>query len=64
MTLALDPVIITGMTELAKLALQQYFNYAKVAGKTEAEIEEIYQAERTRFMARHPDDLPDVGEDT
>lgn len=61
--MALPPTVITGFFELAKLGLQAYFQYMRVAGKTDEEIEATYQAERAAFQARPPDQLPDVPPD-
>ena len=46
--------------ELAKLTIQTYFSYMKIAGKTDEEIEEIYSEEKAKFTANKPEDLPEV----
>jgi hypothetical protein len=61
------PLIIAGASELAKLALQSYFQYARMSGMTEEQVEQTYQAEKVRFKANAPSTLPpppDVPGDT
>ena len=56
----MEPAVVAGTVELAKLALQFYFQYMRVAGKAEEEIEEVYATQKVAFLARNPADLPDV----
>jgi hypothetical protein len=60
--MTVNPMIVTGFVELAKLALQTYFQYMRVAGKSDEEIEALYTAEKSAFLARSPANLPDVEE--
>jgi hypothetical protein len=46
--------------EAARLALQSYFMQMQLAGKTEEEIEQIYNEEKIKFLANRPEDLPEV----
>jgi hypothetical protein len=62
--MTIPAVVITGAFELAKLGLQTYFQYMRVAGKTDAEIEQTYQAEKAAFAERSPENLPPVPPDT
>lgn len=36
----------------AKLALQMFFNYMQAAGRTEAEIRQLFVSEKEKFFAR------------
>jgi hypothetical protein len=56
-------IILASATELAKLALQTYFQYARMSGMTPEQIEETYQSESVRFKANAPDTLGDVPPD-
>ena len=58
--MSLDPTLAAGLIELAKLSLQGYFSAMRQAGKTEDEINQLFEEEYAGFKARHPDDLPDV----
>ena len=60
----LPVAIIAGLIELGKVALQSYFSLMRMAGKSEAEIEAMYQTEKKEFKANPPESLPDVPEDT
>ena len=51
--------IILGLIELAKAGLQAFFSAMRLAGKSQEEIEEIYQAEKAYFEAHPPESLPD-----
>ena len=51
-------MIIAAASELAKLSLSSYFQYARMSGMTEEQIEQNYQAEKARFKANAPDTLP------
>lgn len=51
---------ITAGVELAKLALQIYFLALQTAGKSEEEMDKIYQEQKTYFVANPPSTLPDV----
>ncbi len=57
-------IIIASAAELAKLALQSYFQYARMSGMTEEEIQATYESEKARFISNAPDTLPDVPPDT
>ena len=48
------------LLEGAKLAIQSYFNYMRLAGKTPEEMEEVFQKERETFLKNNPKDLPEV----
>jgi hypothetical protein len=56
---AVAPIVVAGAFELAKIGLQSYFEYMRIAGKTDAEIEQVYAAERDGFTARRPELLQD-----
>lgn len=56
----MDPVTSALILEGAKLALQLYFTNMKLSGKTEAEIETMFQVEKAKFDQNNPADLPDV----
>jgi hypothetical protein len=56
-------IIIASASELGKLALQSYFQYARMSGMTPEQTEQTYQSEKTRFQANHPDTLGDVPPD-
>ena len=55
--------IVTGLIELGKLGLQAWFQANRLAGKTEDEIDALYNAEKKEFQANNPDNLPDVPPD-
>lgn len=55
-------LILASAAELAKLALQSYFQYARMSGMTPEQIEETYVSEKARFQSNAPDTLPDVPE--
>ena len=44
---------------VAQLILQAYFAYMEQQGKTEAELEALYQTEKTSFYANKPENLAD-----
>jgi len=56
-------LIIAGASELAKLALQSYFQYARMSGMTPEQMEQTYQAEKMRFEQNAPETLGDVPPD-
>lgn len=56
-------LIIAGASELAKLALQSYFQYARMSGMTPEQMEQTYQAEKMRFESNAPETLGDVPPD-
>ena len=60
----LPVAIIAGLIELGKIGLQAYFSAMRMAGKSEAEIDAMYQGEKKEFEANPPESLPDVPEDT
>ncbi len=47
-----------GGIAIAQLLLQAYFAYEEQQGKTQAEMDALYQQERTSFYANKPEDLP------
>lgn len=51
----MDPAV--AILESGKLILQAYFNFMRQAGKTEEEIELIYQSEKAQFDLNRPEDL-------
>lgn len=53
------PIVVAGAFEMAKLGLQSYFQYMAIAGKTEQEMEQVYQAEKAGFHDRRPELLKD-----
>lgn len=55
--MAIDPA--TAGFEFAKMALQVWFAYQEQSGKSEAELEAIYQEERKAFYENRPEALPD-----
>ena len=58
--LAANPALIGFVLEGAKLALQSFFSIMRVSGKTDGEIEKMFQDEWTEMLKRDPEDLPDV----
>lgn len=56
----MSEVIIAGIIELAKMGLSIYFQSMRMAGKTQEEIEAMYEAEKAEFYTNNPDNLPDV----
>lgn len=44
---------------IATLIIQLYFAYMEQQGKTEAELEALYQQEKASFYANKPETLPD-----
>lgn len=55
-----DPTIALSLIEVAKSLIQGYFTLMRQAGKTEEEIDLIYDAEKEKFEQNKPGDLPDV----
>jgi len=55
-----DPILIASAMELARLGLSAYLNAMKQAGKTEAEIDEMFEKEKAEFLSKDPSKLPDV----
>jgi len=62
--IALPAGAILGVIELGKLGLQAYFQAMRMAGKSDEEINRLYQEEKAYFDAHPPDTLPDVPPDT
>ena len=56
----MSPEVVAILVEGAKVGIQSYFNFMRLAGKSEEEIEEIYKSEREVFLANDPSKLPDV----
>jgi len=48
------------LVELAKVAVNSFFTYMKLANKTQEEIEEIFKAEERKFLLNDPSKLEDV----
>lgn len=55
----MDPVIFGGLIELAKILLAGYFQALRIAGKTEEEINALYQEEMNKVRASDPGSLPE-----
>jgi len=51
---------IVAFSELAKMALQMWFEFMRTSGKTEEEIAEAFRVAKDEFDARVPGDLPDM----
>ena len=58
--LAANPALIGFVLEGAKLALQSFFAIMRVSGKTDEEIDKMFQEEWAAMLTRDPKDLPDV----
>jgi hypothetical protein len=56
----MDPVTGALIVEGVKLAMQICFTGMKLAGKTDAEIDQLFLEEKAKFDANRPEDLPDV----
>lgn len=56
----MDPALAAMLIEFSKMGLQMYFQAARMAGKTEEEIEAMYQQQKAQFDANRPENLPDV----
>jgi hypothetical protein len=56
----MDPATSALVVEGVKLAMQICFTSMKIAGKTDAEIEQLFWEEKTKFEENRPEDLPDV----
>lgn len=56
----MDPKLIIGLIEIAKISLNGYFEAMRLAGKSDADIDQLFKAEYQDFQQRHPDDLVDV----
>lgn len=50
------------IVELAKLSLQLYFAHMALAGKTDEEVAEFYEEQKTSFKLRNPSELNPVPE--
>jgi hypothetical protein len=48
------------LVQAAVMGLQMVFTNLKLAGKTDDEIDAMFTAERLKFKANRPEDLPDV----
>ena len=51
--------VTAGMFELARISLAAYFEYMRIANKTEAEVDQVYQETKLGFGQRRPYELPD-----
>jgi hypothetical protein len=58
--MSLDPMIITALVELAKVGIQGVFTQLRLAGLTDAEIEQFFKDQKIYFDAHPPETLPDV----
>lgn len=56
----MDATVTAGLIELAKFGIQSYLQAMKMAGKTDQEIEQMFQDEKRKFLERRPEDLPNV----
>lgn len=56
----MDPTIILGLTEVAKLALSAYFQAMALAGKTEEEARQEFLNEQEIFEKNRPELLKDI----
>jgi hypothetical protein len=56
----MDPILAAKLIELAIVGIQGGFTLMAMAGKTEAEIDDIYLEEKRKFVENNPDLLPDV----
>lgn len=54
------PEVVAILVESAKFGIQSYFSYMRLAGKTEEEMDALYQEERTKMLKSDPNNLPDV----
>jgi hypothetical protein len=52
-------VIVAAASELAKISLQGYFQYARMSGMTPEEIDAAYTSEKARFEKNAPSTLPE-----
>lgn len=50
----------SALVEIAKMGLQIWFANMRMAGKSEEEIDKLYDSERGEFDRNKPDYLPDV----
>lgn len=46
------------IAQLGTLGIQMFFSWMQQSGKTEEEIEQMYAAEKAKFLARDPKNLP------
>jgi Xaa-Pro aminopeptidase len=53
-------MIAAAAAEAAKVLLQIYLEKARLAGMTEEQIKEEFEAERIRFFERDVGDIPDL----
>lgn len=51
--------VVNGAFSLASIFLQGYFEAMRMAGRTEAEQDQFYEAEKAKFLANRPETLPD-----
>lgn len=58
--MALDPATISILVNGAQIALQSYFSYMRLAGKTDEEIKLQFDYQKARFDTNNPDQLVDV----
>jgi hypothetical protein len=50
---------LAAVAELAKLGLASFFAYMRLAGLTDAQIDEAYQKAKAEMLLRNPDDIPE-----
>jgi hypothetical protein len=56
----MDQVTALALIEVAKTLINGAFSLMKTAGKTDEEIDLIYQGEKEKFVQNKPENLPDV----
>lgn len=56
----MDQAVAALLVEGSKIALQSYFTYMRMAGKTPEEMMKLYTSVKAEFDAKDPDLLPDV----
>jgi hypothetical protein len=54
----METAVVMAITELLKLSMQVYASYLAQAGKTEAEIEAIFQEAKKGMFERDPANIP------
>lgn len=53
-------IAVPVLVEAAKAGLQLYFTNMRMAGKTDEEIDQLYQAEKAQAQINKPEQLEDV----
>ena len=57
-----DAAVVGGIVDAARMALQLYLTLAEQSGMTEEERAEFEAAEREKFLANKPENLPEPPE--